>query len=707
MCHNNEILTRIDNFQVDDFELISNIFPNQAMTKTRPMFTSLDDEDTKKKTERSSTLPIKIYYRSSADKDMSDPDTVRPPFVLYSTIKYLMSVIADCNYGDDMGKYLFIANRLRSVRQDFTVLFSKNPDFRSLKKTIESFELMVLAYLTFLNRLRRDDKHDEKTLLDHFSESLNILMHCYSHRENHLKQLQGAGVKIIGEFCFQSNRRADFMAMDLILHLFINSTGYIRRLSQFSGLVKNFFEHPKIKLVLQIQNSLESHNYNKYFKIMNKKDFIWHSFLNFWEFLFRVRLMIHSTSGFIKSKSTTSEGRKAEKMMLKMHLESNEEFANLGEFFDGIDEKFLIDFDYQNKKDILYKDHMADIGNEKTKLKKFSSLLIDNKFHIKSKWFSIQEFYNQGLMIECIMESNGSEIRNLFEQSEELYKKFNKTLLLDKTIPIGQTQEPEKKDSKTEEVVPNKDEKPESENTNNMTKKFHSFRGNEPLLSLKASEKSKKINEDIVQKRTLNNTSLLNPKNLSLFSNEKKLEKKGIFNNLKPIPKLSFENMDAMNNANIVQEDTEKKEDKTKPQIPLNSASSNKINEMNSFFLNANKQANTIPEFNGKHSANNMLNPKPANNLNSLEVENSKNNSFLNNVPSSLQNQINTIGSNNIQISENTDGINPLQIQSGTNAFTNNMMGNPQKNPNNFMDINNSAPPSKKKTNPFITAKSK
>jgi hypothetical protein len=711
MCHSDEILKRIENFQVDDYELIFNIFPNQAHTKLRH-FTDGDD-DTKQKTEKGSTMPIKIYYRSSADKDMSVPETVRPPFVLFSSIQYLLSVIADCSYGDEIGKYMFIANRLRSVRQDFTVLFSKNANFRSMKKTIQSFELMVLAYLTFLNELRMDEKHDEKTLLDHFSESLNILMQCYSHQERHSKKLKSQNHPIEEDFCYQSNKRGDFMSMDLILHLFINSTGYIRRLSQFSGIVQDFFSHPKIKLVLLLQNCLESHNYEKYFLIMKSKGFIWHSFLNFWEFLFRVRLMIHSTGGFKSSKSS-SEGQQARRMMHDLHLQSNLELLNLKEFFDDIDNKFLQEFGYQNKKDIVYTNHMGDIGNEKTKLKKFSSELIRNKFAFKSRWIYVQDFLKEGLITDSLSNAIAEEFEHIFSESDAIYSNLNKILLVDKTVPIGQKKEPIKADSKTKEVIPKKSESTEKQESENMPKGLPFHKNN---ISVSSSQNKETIKSNTMSSVVLNtNSSSSNVNaNATLFPGQGKLENNSMFFKPKNGQKLSFENTDKDNSLfNQKLQSLSKQQSSeginavstsVKPEIK-----SNKLNEMNNLFLksgNTNNQMTGFPQVNPPIKNNPQLefnNPKKSN---IFELENSKDLAVSEFLPSSMQNQDNSNRTSNFPISENQGMINPAQPQSGMNLSTNPFLKQVPGRQPNPIEMNNSAPPSKSKSNPFIQKKKK
>ena len=40
-------------------------------------------------------LAIKAYERSAADKIMNDPQNIRPPEVLYTTVEYLRDCIAD------------------------------------------------------------------------------------------------------------------------------------------------------------------------------------------------------------------------------------------------------------------------------------------------------------------------------------------------------------------------------------------------------------------------------------------------------------------------------------------------------------------------------------------------------------------------------------------------------------------------------------
>ncbi|CAG9859318.1 unnamed protein product [Phyllotreta striolata] len=63
---------------------------------------------------------VKCFSRSAAGKDLTDPDKLRPPSVLLETLNYLFNDILNKD-ASWIVKYDFIADRLRSVRQDMII----------------------------------------------------------------------------------------------------------------------------------------------------------------------------------------------------------------------------------------------------------------------------------------------------------------------------------------------------------------------------------------------------------------------------------------------------------------------------------------------------------------------------------------------------------------------------------------------------------
>lgn len=96
---------------------------------------------------------VKKFERSSADKAFDDSD-LRKPLVLFETVKYLIQVV---NNNQEIGlfdTYKFIQDRMRCVRQDFKIIFSKNSNFKLLKESVLSYELMLKYVLEMQNPIR-------------------------------------------------------------------------------------------------------------------------------------------------------------------------------------------------------------------------------------------------------------------------------------------------------------------------------------------------------------------------------------------------------------------------------------------------------------------------------------------------------------------------------------------------------------------------
>lgn len=128
---------------------------------------------------------VKKYERSSADKVLNNPSDIRRPFVLKETVKYLLEVVSSNHQVDAFNTYQYISNRLRCVRQDFSIVFSQNKLFRILKETVESFELMLEYLIKIMNKLRENSKElDEKVEFQQITECLSNLILIYKEGES-------------------------------------------------------------------------------------------------------------------------------------------------------------------------------------------------------------------------------------------------------------------------------------------------------------------------------------------------------------------------------------------------------------------------------------------------------------------------------------------------------------------------------------------
>ena len=326
---------------------------------------------------------------------MSSPDLIRPPFVLHQTVFYLVSKVADSAHQTAFKRHSFIANRLRAIRQDFAVLFAKHNHFKATEMTIKAFEMMVLYYVTVLNELREEPNHDEKTLLDHFSESLNILVQCYLFQYAFRRKMEGLGQPLPEDhpLAFQSPARWKFKSMDLVLHLFLNRAAYENRLVQFSRTSPRFYQIPEIQSALKVQTQLQSLQSSLYMNQILDKSFVWHSFYGFWEFQFRARLRIFSFASSIKhSIKADAPALVAKREMKLMGVETFAELVEIKDFLGEIAKNVMFKEGLRNSKNVFFKPHLVAICKDSTKLKKFESKWIQNKGKVFSVWGAMSNF---------------------------------------------------------------------------------------------------------------------------------------------------------------------------------------------------------------------------------------------------------------------------------------------------------------------------
>ena len=137
---------------------------------------------------------IKKFTRSSADQHLDKPELLRPPFILSKTLEHIMTRLLDDDAKDvsqfpppNDGRpraeyldiYLFVGDRLRSVKQDIQILSSHCPEIFTSKLVIQIYEQIVRFYILSCNELLDRDGFDPKINLEQLSSAFTSLMQCY------------------------------------------------------------------------------------------------------------------------------------------------------------------------------------------------------------------------------------------------------------------------------------------------------------------------------------------------------------------------------------------------------------------------------------------------------------------------------------------------------------------------------------------------
>lgn len=137
---------------------------------------------------------IKKFTRSSADQHLDKPELLRPPYILAKTVEHIWSKVVD----DDIKErsefpapsdgrmrveyldiYLFVGDRLRSVKQDIQILSSHCPEIFSSKIVITIYEQIVKFYIISCNELLGKEGFDAKINLEQLSSAFTSLIECY------------------------------------------------------------------------------------------------------------------------------------------------------------------------------------------------------------------------------------------------------------------------------------------------------------------------------------------------------------------------------------------------------------------------------------------------------------------------------------------------------------------------------------------------
>jgi len=237
-------------------------------------------------------LAVKKFKRAAADQKLDRPIILRPPFILAKTIDYLMTNILD----DDTAAtssfptpspeqtraeyfdcYLYISDRLRSVRQDIEIISAHCQDIRATKQIITALEQTVRFYILSSNELAGKKGYDPKINLEQLSSSFTSLIDCYSLARSKLSllysKLPGAKspeeLELIQEVVYISPYEADFQCYNLLMMYFENKSNFQSRLGKVEEKHPEVFESEQMNRLLDIIRVLDQRNYATYMKIMS------------------------------------------------------------------------------------------------------------------------------------------------------------------------------------------------------------------------------------------------------------------------------------------------------------------------------------------------------------------------------------------------------------------------------------------------------
>lgn len=172
MCPQEEIMKRQANKDIDIFERTENTQQKQI----KPDFA------------------IKKFTRSSADQLLDIPALLRPPFILLKTIEHILSRVIDDDSRDTsqfpppndgrprveyLDIYLYVSDRLRSVKQDIQILSSHCPEIFSSKIIITVYEQIVRFYIVSCNELLSAEGFEPRINLEQLSSAFTSLIECY------------------------------------------------------------------------------------------------------------------------------------------------------------------------------------------------------------------------------------------------------------------------------------------------------------------------------------------------------------------------------------------------------------------------------------------------------------------------------------------------------------------------------------------------
>ena len=234
---------------------------------------------------------VKKFKRSSADQLLDRPMILRSPFILSKTLDHLMSRVldddslpqsvfpapsSDQNRVEYFDCYLYISDRLRSVRQDIQIISAHCPEIRATRLIIITLEQTVRFYIISCNELVGKKGYESKINLEQLSSAFTSLIECYSLARIKLSQYYSKApglkkteeIERIQELIYISPFEADFLCYDLLMMYFENKSKFQSRIGKIQEDHPEVFDSPQLEILLSIVSALEQSNYARYFNIM-------------------------------------------------------------------------------------------------------------------------------------------------------------------------------------------------------------------------------------------------------------------------------------------------------------------------------------------------------------------------------------------------------------------------------------------------------
>ncbi|KYN06755.1 80 kDa MCM3-associated protein [Cyphomyrmex costatus] len=193
---------------------------------------------------------IKCFSRSAAGQVMTDPNMLRPPHVLLSTVRYLFTKIITQTDLDWVLIYDFVFDRLRSVRQDAVIQRVDTVTSILLLEPIIRFHIYAAQRLC-----ERDiSEFDAKINSKHLFECIKRLLILYDRQNKNVTN--NTEVHKDFEKLALDNSRSEMEAVYILLHI-----GDCEALKRAFTLPSDLKKSPAIQLATKISLAWYLRNY--------------------------------------------------------------------------------------------------------------------------------------------------------------------------------------------------------------------------------------------------------------------------------------------------------------------------------------------------------------------------------------------------------------------------------------------------------------
>jgi len=272
-CHPSEILDREERKNINIFEI-------------DPKSSLFDSNSKKQIIKINPEYAIKAFKRSAADVKMDNPEFLRPPKVLFSTVKYLIDNIIDidseasqmqnnlnCKYFQYPNEpftfkdiCLFAEDRFRAIRQDFIILAPK-----ASLECIQSHEINARFLILSLNecldyKAFSGSQGLFKLIIQQLNATLTSLREFYEYVEK--KFCDNRIIAIINA------NKDEFISYSLLLSV----TDNFDLVSMINLITQDIKDSTLIKHTVKIVRCIISRDFLTFFKILkNQRNFNNHS----------------------------------------------------------------------------------------------------------------------------------------------------------------------------------------------------------------------------------------------------------------------------------------------------------------------------------------------------------------------------------------------------------------------------------------------